>query len=109
MSVVHTPGAAAARASQPLDQRYYQAVPAQSLSEYMLIFKIKEYVVGSPLKICESAIKLGHALMRQFGYMISYYSFSLDAPLKVIGSKRRLKRPLRKKGDRTNLYFSRYG
>jgi hypothetical protein len=37
MSVVHTPGAAAARASQPLDQRYYQAVPAQSLSEYMLI------------------------------------------------------------------------
>src|SRR3954466_6937898 len=37
MSVVHTPGAAAARASEPLDQKYYEGVPARSLSEYMLI------------------------------------------------------------------------
>lgn len=38
MSTVHTPhGTAAARASQPLDGKYYQAVPARSLSEYVLI------------------------------------------------------------------------
>ncbi|MGB9364859.1 MAG: methyltransferase domain-containing protein [Xanthobacteraceae bacterium] len=38
MSVVRTPqGAAAARVSERLDRKYYQAVPAQSLSEYVLI------------------------------------------------------------------------
>jgi SAM-dependent methyltransferase len=38
MSIAHTPqSVAAARASQPLDRKYYQAVPARSLSEYMLI------------------------------------------------------------------------
>jgi hypothetical protein len=38
MSVVRIPqGAAAARVSERLDQKYYQAVPAQSLSEYVLI------------------------------------------------------------------------
>jgi Methyltransferase domain len=38
MSIVRTSqGAAAARVSERLDQKYYQAVPAQSLSEYVLI------------------------------------------------------------------------
>ena len=38
MSVVRIPhGAAAERVSERLDQKYYQAVPARSLSEYVLI------------------------------------------------------------------------
>jgi len=38
MTVVHTPhGAASAPVSERLDRKYYQAVPAQSLSEYVLI------------------------------------------------------------------------
>ena len=38
MTVGHAlPGAAAARTSAPLDEKYYQAVPARSLSEYVLI------------------------------------------------------------------------
>jgi hypothetical protein len=37
MSLVHTPQSAGARVSERLDQKYYQAVPAQSLSELALI------------------------------------------------------------------------
>ena len=38
MSAVHAPhGAAATRASEPMDQKYYRQVPARSISEYVLI------------------------------------------------------------------------